>query len=259
MIGVFDSGIGGLSVWREIARELPDEATVYVADQAHIPYGPRPAAEVREFSEAITRALIAQGCDVVVVACHTASAAALKALREAHPDVAFVGMEPAIKPAALHSKSRVVGVLATPGTLQGRMFALAVERFAADVQLVKQPCPGLVERIEQGEVDTAATEALLREQLAPVLAAGADTVVLACTHYPFVAPLIRRIAGDGIQIIDPAPAVARQVARVLRAKRPARAGAAPKHRFFTTGEPAALQAALARVADIDATAQKLSF
>ena len=252
-VGIFDSGVGGLSVWREIARELPAESTIYVADQAHLPYGPRPADEVRAFAEAITAHLIGMGCKAIVVACNTASAAALKALRERHPEIPFVGMEPAIKPAAQHSPSKIVGVMATAGTLQGRMFALAVERFAAGVTLVNQPCPGLVERIEAGELDTPATEALLRELLAPMLRAGIDTLVLACTHYPFVQPLIRKIVGDRVLIVDPAPAVTRQLARLLD-QRGVRAPESTRatHRFMTSGEPAAMQRALRSLVGIDA-------
>ncbi|MGQ0586687.1 MAG: glutamate racemase, partial [Gammaproteobacteria bacterium] len=206
----------------------------------------------------ITAHLLALGCKAIVVACNTASAAALKALRARHPDVAFVGMEPAIKPAALHTKSKVVGVMATPGTLQGRMFALAVERFAAGITLVNQPCPGLVERIEAGELDTPATEALLRELLAPMLRAGADAIVLACTHYPFVGPLLRRIAGEAVHIIDPAPAVTRQLARLLaeRALR-APAGTRPTHRFMTSGDPAAMARALRALVGIETAVEKL--
>jgi glutamate racemase len=257
-VGVFDSGVGGLSVWREIVRALPAESTIYCADQAHLPYGPRPPEEVRAFAEHITASLLDRGCKAIVVACNTASAAALKALRERHPELVFVGMEPAVKPAALQSKSRVVGVLATPGTLQGRMFALAVQRFAAGVTLVNQPCPGLVECVERGELATPATEALLRELLKPMLGAGADTIVLACTHYPFVQPLIRKIAGDAVQIIDPAPAVARQLGRLLdeRGLRAA-ADAPPRHRFTTTGEPAALQRAVKDLLGLEAAAEPL--
>lgn len=257
-IGVFDSGIGGLSVWRELARQLPAESTLYLADQARIPYGPLPAEEVRAFAEAITGALLERGCKAIVVACHTASAAALKALRERHPGVPFVGMEPAVKPAALHSKSRVVGVLATPGTLQGRMFASVVERFAAGVTVVRQPCPGLVERIEHGELDAPATEALLRELLRPMLEAGADVIVLACTHYPFVEPLVRRIAGDAVQIIDPAPAVVRQLRRVLAEHGLlAEPDGMPAHRFLTTGEPAVLARALSELVGVAAKVEML--
>jgi glutamate racemase len=246
-VGIFDSGVGGLSVWREIARELPQESLVYFADQAHLPYGPRPAEEVRQFAEAITGQLLGLGCKAIVVACNTASAAALKHLRERHPEIPFVGMEPAVKPAALQSKSRVVGVMATPGTLQGRMFALAVQRFAAGVTLINQPCAGLVERIESGELDSPATETLLRELLKPMLGAGADTIVLACSHYPFVLPLIRRIAGDAVQIIDPAPAVARQLRRLLEQRGAAALTGAAHRRFLTTGNTATFGETLRRL------------
>jgi len=257
-IGIFDSGVGGLSVWREVARALPHESTIYVADQAHLPYGARPAEEIRGFAEAITARLLELDCKAIVVACNTASAAALKHLRERHPDVAFVGMEPAVKPAALHSKSKVVGVMATAGTLQGRMFALAVERYAAGVTLVNQPCAGLVERIEAGELDTPATEALLRELLAPMLKAGADTIVLACTHYPFVQPLIQRVAGAGVHVIDPAPAVTRQLARLLEARGlRATADARATHRFVTSGEPEVLRRALRALIGIEAKAEPM--
>jgi glutamate racemase len=233
-VGIFDSGVGGLSVWREIAARYPALETVYVADQAHIPYGPRGLEEIRDFSRGITRFLLDLGCSAVVLACNTASAASLAALRAEFPALPFVGMEPAVKPAAATSRSRVAGVLATPATFQGALFATTVERFAAGVRLVRQVCPGLVERIEAGELDGDGTEALLRECLAPSLAAGADTIVLACTHYPFARHAIERLAGDGVAVIDPAPAIARQVARV------AGHAAAPAHHaepvFFTTGD-----------------------
>lgn len=251
-IGIFDSGVGGLSVWREIVRQLPHESTIYFADQAHVPYGPRPPEEVRGYAERITAELLTRGCKGIVVACNTASAAALKDLRAQHPDVPFVGMEPAVKPAALHTKSRVVGVMATPGTLQGRMFMLAVERFAAGLTLVNQPCPGLVERIEAGDVGSRELEALLRELLAPMLKAGADTIVLACTHYPFVLPLIRHIAGDAVHVLDPSPAVARHLGRLLSQKQlAAPASAVAHHHFVTTGSAPALRAALRSLLELD--------
>src|SRR3972149_3795647 len=192
-IGVFDSGMGGLSVWREIARQLPHEDTIYFADQTHIPYGPRPLAQIRQFSEAITRFLLDRSCKAIVVACNPASAAALKSLRETFPHIPFVGMEPALKPAAQATQTRVVGVLATPATFQGQLFASVVERFANGVQLINQVCPGLVEQIEAGQLDTPGTDSMLRGFLKPVVEANADTIVLACTHYPFVIETIRRI------------------------------------------------------------------
>ena len=247
-IGVFDSGVGGLSVWREIARQLPGEDTIYFADQIHIPYGPRPLAQIREFSEAITRFLLARECKAIVVACNTASAAALRHLRETFPRVPFVGMEPAVKPAAEATHTRVVGVLATPATFQGALFASVVERFANGVQLINQVCPGLVERVEAGALDAPDTEAMLRGFLQPLLDASADTIVLACTHYPFVIESIRRIAGPGVNVIDPAPAIARQTGRVLverglRAPEP-RIG---RRVFYTSGDDDAFRGVMDRL------------
>jgi glutamate racemase len=147
-IGIFDSGVGGLSVWREIARQIPSANLVYFADQAHVPYGARPASQVREYASAITRFLLSQGAQVIVVACNTASAAALYHLRTTFPHVPFVGMEPALKPAAETSRNGVVGVIATAATFQGELFASLVERFANDVQVLTQACPGLVSAVE---------------------------------------------------------------------------------------------------------------
>jgi glutamate racemase len=233
-IGIFDSGLGGLSVWREIARLLPEHDTLYVADQANIPYGSRRAADIRRLSHGIARYAIDRGCDPVVVACNTASAAALATLRTAFVGVSFVGMEPAVKPAAATTRRRVVGILATPATFQGDLFTQTVERFAADVQVIRQVCPGLVERIESGEVEGPGMRGFLEAFLAPSLAAGADTIVLACTHYPFVSRSIEEIVGPEIRVIDAAPAVARQVGRLLAGSS---SGPPGRHEFRTTGDP----------------------
>lgn len=214
-VGVFDSGVGGLSVWRELRALLPHEDLVYVADQAHVPYGPRPLMEVRAFAQGITTFLLEQGCKAIVVACNTASAAALHFLRQTFPDVPFVGMEPAVKPAAERTATGVVGVLATPATFQGALYASVVERFARGTRLLEHTCPGLVQQIEQGDLDGPRTRAILEEALHPMLGQRMDTVVLGCTHYPFVIPLIQDIVGPGVRVIDPAPAVARQTQRVL--------------------------------------------
>ena len=237
-VGVFDSGVGGLSVWREIAALRPDLETLYVADQANIPYGPRSGEEIRGFARGIVRFLVERGCGTLVVACNAASAAALAALRHEFPEHVFVGMEPAVKPAARSSSRRVAGVLATAATLQGELFATTVERFASDVRIIRQVCPGLVERIEAGDLDGPATEALVRGFLQPSLEAGADTLVLACTHYAFVRPLIERLAGPDVRVIDPAPAVARQVERLVG---PPATDARPAPSFFTSGDPAAFE------------------
>ncbi|MCP4538747.1 MAG: glutamate racemase [Chloroflexi bacterium] len=214
-IGVFDSGLGGLSVWREIVRQLPHEQTLYLADQAHVPYGSRQLREVQKLSQGAIRFLLKHGAKIIVVACNTASAAALHHLRRAFPQVSFVGMEPAIKPAIEQTRTGVVGVLATQATFQGKLFASLVERYAGDARVLTQACPGLVEAVEVGTLDTPKTEALLRQYLSPLLEAGADQLVLGCTHYPFLQSAIERLAGKGVAVIDPAPAVACQTRRVL--------------------------------------------
>jgi glutamate racemase len=215
LVGVFDSGIGGLSILRELRRQLPGQNYLYIADQHHVPYGSRSLAEVREFSEAITHYLLNQGARLIVVACNTASAAALFHLRRVFPEVPFVGMEPAVKPAAETTRSRMVGVLATPATFQGELYASVVERFAQGVTLMTDTCPGLVAQIEQGNLAGTETRQILLSALQPMLAAGIDTIVLGCTHYPFVAPVIAEIAGSNVRLIDPAPAVTRQAGRLL--------------------------------------------
>jgi len=230
--------VGGLSVWREIVRQLPHEEVLYFADQAHVPYGPRPLSQVREFATAITRFLLDRGAKVIVVACNTASAAALHHLRATFPQVPFVGMEPAIKPAAQQTHSGKVAVLATPATFQGALFASLLDRFARHVTVLPQVCPGLVEQVEAGLLDGAETEELLRRYLEPLVAAGADQLVLGCTHYPFLRPAIERIVGPAVQVIDPAPAVARQTGRVLAARGRLNEGDRPgRHHFYTSGDP----------------------
>jgi len=214
-IGVFDSGVGGLSVLRQIHILLPAVPVIYLADQAHVPYGPRPLEQVRQFSSGITRYLLSQGARLIVVACNAASAAALQYLRESFPDIPFVGMEPAVKPAAETTHSGVVGVLATPATFQGALYASVVERFARGVTVMQDTCPGLVAQIEAGSLESPVTDAILRKALEPMLEKGIDTVVLGCTHYPFVIPQIQRIVGPGVRVIDPAPAIARQTGKLL--------------------------------------------
>ncbi|MCU0435964.1 MAG: glutamate racemase [Bacteroidia bacterium] len=235
-IGVFDSGIGGVSVLREIRRLLPAEELIYVGDSIHLPYGEKSLEEIRRYTEAVVQYLIHSGCKIVVIACNTASAAALSHVREKFPQLPIVGMEPAVKPAVEHTRSGVVGVIATTATFQGQLFASVVERFAGDVTVLKQPCPGLVQQIEAGELETAATEKMLRGWLQPMLAAGMDELVLACTHYPFVLPLLRRICGPDVNVIDPAPALARQTQRVLaNAALLNQAAQSGELTYFTTG------------------------
>lgn len=248
-VGIFDSGVGGLSVLREVVARLPCQDIVYLADEAHVPYGSRRLAEIRTFSRAIASFLIGQGACAVVVACNTASAAALPQLR-AWFDVPVVGMEPAVKPAAERTRSRHVGVIATQATFQGELFARLLERFAADTAVHTQVCPGLVERVEAGRLDDPETEALLRSYLQPLLDAGIDSLVLGCTHYPFLLPAIRRVVGPEVDVIDPAPAVARQTERVLEGAGCLCTGGVGQVRYFTTGKAAAFQAKVERLVAI---------
>jgi len=214
-IGIFDSGIGGATVLCQLHDLLPNQDLLYLADQARCPYGARPAAELRALSAANTHWLLAHGAGLIVVACNTASAAALHWLRHAFPGIPFVGMVPAVKPAVEQTRSGVVGVLATPATIEGELLDEVVMRWAGATKVVRQACPGLVEQIEAGALESPATAALLQRYLRPLLSAGADTIVLGCTHYPFLASQFRQIAGPDVAIVDAAPAVARQAARVL--------------------------------------------
>jgi len=212
-IGVFDSGVGGLSILAAIRRLLPAENIIYFADQAHVPYGPRSLEEVASFS----RFLLALDAKLIVVACNTASAAALTRLRESLPEVPFVGMEPAVKPAAKVTQSGHIGVLATPATFQGQLFSSLVERFGEGLDIHQATAPGLVQRIEAGDLASRSTREILASAVKPLLAVEIDTLVLGCTHYPFIIPLLEEIAGPAVKVIDPAPAVARQTRRLLDA------------------------------------------
>jgi glutamate racemase len=201
-------------VWREVTRLLPHEHTVYYADTAFCPYGTRAAGDIIARADTVTRFLLSKQVKLIVVACNTATAAAITHLRNTYT-VPFVGMEPAVKPAALHSKSGVVGVLATRGTFKGRLYHDTLERFAAQVTLIEQPGDGLVELVEAGDLESPEAYRLLEKYLRPMLDAGADHIVLGCTHYPFLIPAIKKIAGEQVRLIDPAPAVAQRVKALL--------------------------------------------
>ena len=244
-IGVFDSGVGGLTVLRAIREQLPSESILYFADQGHVPYGPRPLEEVQGFSKAITLFFLKLGVKLIVVACNTASAAALHVLRQTFPDVPFVGMEPAIKPAAEFTKTGVVGILATPATFQGELYTSVVERFGSHVTILQHTCPGLVQQIERGDLTGKKTRTILELALNPMLERGIDTIVLGCTHYPFVIPIIQNIVGSDVRVIDPAPAVARQVARLLGLSRTRLIDSKPgRLQLFTSGEVVEFEALL---------------
>jgi glutamate racemase len=251
-IGVFDSGVGGISVLRAIREQLPEESVIYFADQGHVPYGPRSMEQIQDFSEAITHFLLEKDAKIIVVACNTASAAALKYLREKFRDVQFVGMEPAVKPAAEYTQTGKVGVLATPATFQGALYASVVERFASGVELIQNTCSGLVQQIEHGNLDGRETRRILEDVLLPMLEKNIDTIVLGCTHYPFVIPLIQQIVGANVRVIDPAPAVAKQTGRLLevigmknkRSSPVDKSGPRGDVKFYTSGDPNALKSLL---------------
>jgi glutamate racemase len=217
-------------------------------------------SQVRAFAEAIASFLLGQGAKLIVVACNTASAAALHALRETYPEVPFVGMEPAVKPAAESTRTKVVGVLATPATFQGALFASVVERFAEGVRVIPQTLPGLVERIEAGDLEGPQTQAIVSRGVGSLLARGIDTLVLACTHYPFVIPLISKACGGRARVIDPSPAIARQTARLLKehhlASPPGGSGVV---RLYTSGDPRRLRAMARRLAGIEAPATQVQW
>lgn len=214
MIGIFDSGIGGLSVLRELKKLLPREHYIYYADTAHCPYGEKPKEYIIERACRVTEFLLSQGADIIVVACNTATAAAIKTLRETWPEVPFVGIEPAVKPAALASRSGVIGVLATQGTLHGGNYLDLREKYSEAVKVVEHVGSGFVELVESGVLEGPEAEAVVRRSVEPLLKQGADKLVLGCTHYPFLEKTIAKIAGPEVQIINPAPAVAAQAARL---------------------------------------------
>lgn len=241
MIGVMDSGVGGLSVLREIHRLLPGVPSLYFADQIHLPYGPRPYSEIYGYVDGITRFLTAQGAEMMVLACHAASAASLHPLREAHPDLSFVGIEPAVKPAAERTRSGVIGVLTTQATANGPLFKGVVERFASHIRVEVMVAPALVELTERGEYDTPEAAGIVRAHVEPLVAAQADQIVLACTHFPFLTALIRQVTD--LPLVDPGPAVARQAARLL----PGPLNGTATHRYFTTGDPARFRAMLGQL------------
>ena len=259
-IGVYDSGVGGLSVLRAIHSRLPNEATLYFADQAKVPYGERPLEEVRQLAEGVTRMMMSQGVKLIVIACNTASAAALKHLRALYPEFPFVGMEPAVKPAAEQTLSGKVGVLATPSTFQGELYASVVERFGKDVQIFEATCLGLVKQIERGYLHTYLTRSILQQAIQPMLAEGVDTLVMGCTHFPFVIPLIQQIAGENVRVIDPAPAIARQTERVLIQQYLLRTSSAKlSHRYLTSGDPTRFSRLLEQLLGIRAKPEKWSW
>ena len=215
-VGVYDSGLGGLTVWREIRRALPAESLVYLGDGANCPYGSRPREEVRRLADAAVGRLAEAGCKLVVVACNTATAAAIDSLRSGYAPLPIVGMEPAVKPACLATRSGVVGVLATERSLDGELFRRTAAKYGGGIEVLTVPGRGFVELVEADREDTPEAEACVRAVVEPMLERGADQIVLGCTHYPFLLPVLERVlAGRGVTVVDPSPAVARRVVQLL--------------------------------------------
>lgn len=213
-IGVFDSGVGGLSVLREIHQLLPQEDLLYVADSAHVPYGDKSKEFILERSAAIFEFFLSHKVKAIVVACNTATAAAVKELRGIY-HLPMVAMEPAVKPATEQTQTGVIGVLATSRTINSNNFQVLFSRFAEQAQIIPQACPGLVDQVEQGDLESAETRALVAQYVQPLLAQNADILVLGCTHYPFLKPLIQEIAGSNIKVIDSGAAIARRLHHLL--------------------------------------------
>ena len=245
MIGIFDSGVGGLSVFREIRKVLPEQSYIYFSDNAHCPYGEKSREYIIERAREITRFLLDKGCEIIVVACNTATAAAIKTLREEFP-VKFIGMEPAIKPAAHMTHTGVVGVLATAGTLKATKYIDTREKWAQNVQIVEHIGQGFVELVENGKVCNTEAEEVVKTSLLPLLEAGADTIVLGCTHYPFLIDTIRKVACEHfperpVTVIDPAPAVARHLLDVMNEEGIAQAAPSGYSiELHSSGDPAGL-------------------
>ena len=239
-IGIMDSGVGGLSVFREIRKALPEERFIYFSDNAHCPYGEKSTEYIQERCRKITEMMISKGADAVVIACNTATAAAIAMLRE-NFSIPFIGMEPAVKPAALGTKSGVIGVLATAGTLKASKYLDTRDRFTEGITVVEHVGRGFVELVESGELSGPHAESVVKESLKPLLEAGADTIVLGCTHYPFLLPVLQKIAGPDIRFIDPAPAVTRHLIDVLAQNNIGLTDSEPDIELIASGSPETLQ------------------
>ncbi|MEB8330088.1 glutamate racemase [Flavobacteriaceae bacterium KMM 6897] len=236
-IGIFDSGVGGTSVWREIEKLLPNEDTIYLADSKNAPYGERSKEEILQLSIKNIELLLAKDCKLIVVACNTATTNAISYVRE-HYKVPFIGTEPAIKPAALRSKSKTVGVLATKGTLSSELFFTTSQNHAGDINRIVQVGTGLVPLIEAGEVNSSETRELLQTYLEPMLAAGMDYLVLGCTHYPYLIPVIKEMIPPHVEILDSGAAIARQTLAILKENGLlSTQGKKGTHLFYTNADP----------------------
>jgi len=237
-IGVFDSGVGGLSIWRAMRKLLPQESLIFFADSGHVPYGEKSTPELRDLTSRITRFLLSQDSKMIVVACNTATVHALAHLRECFPEVPFVGVVPVVKTLARLTRTGTIAVLSTPATSASPYLAGLISEFAADKQVINVGCDGLENMVESGQVRTRQTTALLERHLAPVRGSEADVVGLGCTHYPFLRHRIKRMLGRGVRVYDPSRPVARRVRQLLRAGDALAENPKPAYSFYTTGDTA---------------------
>jgi glutamate racemase len=257
-VGLLDSGVGGLSVLLELRRQFPHENYLYYGDQAHLPYGEKTREQLRGYVDAIADFLIAQGCKQIVIACNAANAGALHSLRARLPDFPIIGMEPAIKPAAQATQTGVIGVITTRATSQGELFASVLDRFATGVQVETQVCPEFVTLAEQGVPDTPETAAIIARYLQPLRDAKIDQLVLGCTHFPFLNAQLQRFMGQGVTIVDPAPAVARQAGRILAERGLLNPRTEPGTvQYYTSGDPDTFGEVASRLMNISVQATQV--
>jgi len=251
-IGIFDSGIGGLTVWKEVQKLLPHEDILYLADSKNCPYGSQSHDKIISLSKNNVDFLLSKNCKLIIVACNTATAAAIETLRKDY-SIPFIGMEPAIKPAALNTNTGKIGVLATKGTFEGRLFKETSKKYTERIHKVIQIGDGLVELVENGETNSPKAELLLKKYLTPMINAGVDQIVLGCTHYPFFTPLINRIIPNYIQIVNPAPAIAEHTKTILEEKKLVNNKNNPEYHFYSSGEKKVFKELLKNISGIDYT------
>jgi glutamate racemase len=256
-IGIFDSGVGGLSILRAVRRALPHENLCYVADSGHVPYGTKTPEYLQQRSLTLARFLLTQEAKAIVVACNTATVAAVKHLRAIF-SVPIVAVEPALKPAVAMTKTGTVGVIATAATLESEQFLLLLERFGTSATVLTQACPHLVKQVEQGDLTSPLTRSLIQQYTMPILTAGADTLVLGCTHFPFLRPLIDEVVGTDVRLIDTGEAVSRQLHRVLAAHHLLNpSSGSGSEQFWTSGEPEAAETVFSMLWNQAVTVQRL--
>ncbi|MFS4484256.1 glutamate racemase [Hyunsoonleella sp. 2307UL5-6] len=250
-IGIFDSGVGGTSIWKEIHQLLPHEHTIYLSDSVNAPYGPKGKETITALSIKNTELLLKKGCKLIVVACNTATTNAINYLRQ-HYNVPFIGIEPAIKPAALHTKTNAVGILATKGTLSSALFSKTSGEFAQHINVIEREGKGIVELIERGKLHSETMKSLLTVYLEPMIKANIDYLVLGCTHYPYLTPILSELLPNHVRIIDSGAAVARQTQAILNENSLLNTSLIPaKNEFYTNGDPEVIRSLLGGDFDVE--------